>query len=222
MRCDECRARALHVDPKTRYVYTSGDNGLIIRYDPYTDTLAPTTMRLPGEYFVGLNAYSYPVIENFASDAEGRVYAGTSQGYLIRLDFAAGKLTDLGKPHVQRRVRAITVGHDGLVYMLAGEFERTCRLYTYNPRDGGYSELGVMAVDRSPYYARRAYQFDAMTTGIDGTIFCGESARGGKLFLYQSGPAPFAGTLNPANPPLERMKPMPTIHGPTTQPSKDS
>ena len=54
----------------------------------------------------------------------------------------------------------------------------------------------------------------AMVTGIDGTIFCGESERGGKLFLYLPGPAPFEGNLNPANPPLERMKPMPVIHGP--------
>jgi len=206
--------RALHVDPKTGCVYTSGDNGLIICYDPQNDTLSSTAMRLPGEYFVGLNAYSYPVVENFAVAADGPVYAGTSQGHLIRLDFAARKLTDLGKPRVQRRVRAITVGHDGLVYLLAGEFERTCRLYTYNPRDGGFSELGVLAVDRSPYYARRPYQFDAMVTGIDGTIFCGESERGGKLFLYLPGPAPFEGNLNPANPPLERMKPMPVIHGP--------
>lgn len=206
--------RALHVDAKTGRVYTSGDNGLIICYDPENDTLSSTTMRLPGEYHVGINAYSYPVIENFTMDSDGRLYAGTSHGFLVRLDLAANRLIVLGKPRVQRRMRAITAGQDGQIYMLAGEFERTCRLYTYNPRDGGFSELGVLAVDRSPYYARRAYQFDAMAVGIDGTIFCGNSERGGKLFFYLPGPAPFEGNLNPANPPLERMKAMPVIHGP--------
>jgi hypothetical protein len=207
--------RALHVDSKTGVVYTSGDNGIVVRYDPALDRLEPTSMRLPGEYHVGINAYSYPVVENFAVTSDGRVYAGTSDGFLIRLDFAAQKLTVLGKPRVQRRIRAIAAGQDGRVYLLAGEFERTCRLFSYNPGDdGGFSSFGPLAVDRSPYYARRPYQFDAMTVGSDGAIFCGESDRGGGLFIFLPGPAPFDGNLNPANPPLERMKVMPVIPGP--------
>ncbi len=43
----------------------------------------------------------------------------------------------------------------------------------------------------------RAYQFDAMTIGSDGMVFCGESDRGGKLFLYIPGPGVFKGLLNP-------------------------
>jgi hypothetical protein len=61
-------------------------------------------------------------------------------------------------------------------------------------------------VDRSPYYAKRAYQFDAMTVGPDGTVFCGESDRRGKLFFYIPGEDKFKGTLNPTNPVIQRQR----------------
>jgi len=64
----------------------------------------------------------------------------------------------------------------------------------------GYLDWGVLAVDRSPYYAKRAYQFDAMATGIDGTVFIGESDRRASLFLFFPGARRFNGNLNPSNP----------------------
>jgi hypothetical protein len=42
----------------------------------------------------------------------------------------------------------------------------------------------VIAVDRSPYYSWRGYQFDSMATGTDGTVYIGESERRSHLFLY--------------------------------------
>ena len=66
--------------------------------------------------------------------------------------------------------------------------------------------LGPFAVDRSPYYSRRAYQFDARAIGPDGAVFCGESDRGGKLFIYMPGPGTFKGLLNPTKPRVERMR----------------
>jgi hypothetical protein len=62
------------------------------------------------------------------------------------------------------------------------------------------------AVDRSPYYAHRAYQMDTMAVGPDGAIFCGENDRGGKLFIYQPGPGPFREGLNPTNAEMERQR----------------
>jgi hypothetical protein len=76
-----------------------------------------------------------------------------------------------------------------------------CKLYSYD-LDGqdGFRDWGVLAVDRSPYYAKRAYQFDAMSTGIDGTIFIGESDRRACLFLFIPGGEGFPGGFNPSNP----------------------
>ena len=199
--------RALYCDPKTGDVYTSGDNGLLIRYSPETDKIELTYMRLPGEYWEGLKSWDYPVVECFDTDCEGNVYAGTNDGYLVKLDFKNDDVIVLGKPRIMRRMRAMKVGKDNNIYMISGEFEKSCKLHTYDiTGKSGFSELGPFAVDRSPYYSKRAYQFDAMAIGPDGTVFCGESDRRGKLFFYIPGPGPFKGGLNPTNPVVERQR----------------
>ncbi|MBM3744601.1 MAG: hypothetical protein FJW34_02245 [Acidobacteria bacterium] len=199
--------RALYCHPKTGDVYTSGDNGFIVRYSPNTGKIEPTFMRLPGEYWEGLSSYDYPVIEAFETDSRGNVYAGTNDGYLIRLDFKNDDTVVLGKPRVMRRLRGMAAGKDGSLYLISGEFERSCKLHAWDLNgNGGFSDLGPFAVDRSPYYSHRAYQFDAIAVAVDGTVFCGESDRGGKLFLYLPGPGSFKGKLNPANPETERQR----------------
>ena len=205
-----CRSvpRALYCHPKTGDVSTSGDNGFLVRCSPATGKIEPTYMRLPAEYWEGLSSYDYPVAEAFVSDSRGDVYAGTNDGYLVRLDFERDETVVLGKPRIMRRLRAMAAGKNGKLYLISGEFERSCKLHTWDLEgSGGFSELGPFAVDRSPYYAHRAYQFDAMAVAGDGTVFCGESDRGGKLFLYLPGPGPFKGKLNPTNPETERQRP---------------
>lgn len=48
--------RALYCDPETGYVYTSGDNGFLVRYRPGEEKLELTWMRLPGEHWEGLKS----------------------------------------------------------------------------------------------------------------------------------------------------------------------
>lgn len=200
--------RALFCDAATGRVYTSGDNGWIVAFDPATGKFTPTDMRLPGEYWESLKSIDYPVVEAFVRDAAGKVYAGTSDGYLLRMEVAAQRLEVLGKPRVQRRLRALAAGRDGHLYMICGETDLMCKFYRYDLGGaGGFHDLGVLAVDRSPYYAKRAYRFDALAVGHDGTVFLGESDRRGKLFLYTPGAEPFPGDTNPTNPVVERMRP---------------
>ncbi len=198
--------RALHCDLLGN-VYTSGDNGLIVRYRPGAGKLELTQMRLPGDYWEGVSSYDYPVVEAFETDSDGRLYAATNDGYLVRLDLAREDTLVLGKPRIMRRIRAMKIARDGNLYLISGEFERTCKLHSYDLSGSrGFQELGPFAVDRSPYYSHRAYQFDAMAVGPDGAVFCGESARGGKLFIYRPGPGVFKGLLNPTNPVVDRQR----------------
>ena len=198
--------RALYCDPSSGCVYTSGDNGWLLRYDPKTEKIEMTDMHLPGEYWESYKSWDYPVVECFETDTTGNVYAGTDDGHLVRLDFENEQVVVLGKPRIMRRMRAMKVGKDGNLYMITGEFERICKLHTYDlSSQNGFTELGVFAVDRSPYYSKRAYQFDAMAIGADGAVFCGESDRRGKLFIYTPGPV-FKGQTNPTNPVVERMR----------------
>jgi len=199
--------RALYCDPKTGDVFTSGDNGFIIRYSPKTDKIELTWMRLPGEYWESLKSWDYPVVECFDTDSKGNVYAGTNDGHLLKLDFENDDVVVLGKPRIMRRMRAMKIGKDDNLYMITGEFERFCKLHTYDiTGKKGFCELGLFAVDRSPYYSKRAYQFDSMAIGVDGTVFCGESDRRGKLFMYIPGTGNFKGRLNPTNPVVERQR----------------
>ena len=212
-------------------VYTSGEDGFLVYYDPALDKVQSTGLKIPGEYYP-VQAYTgYPVVEYFAKDVmpqspgvpggisfslsrvavdngpdklklipqgyqhppetealpkdqKGLIYGGSSDGYLFSFDPAAQKLVNLGKPRVSRRLRALTGGKDGRVYMIAGERIEPCRLFSFDPQGGGFQDLGILAVDRSPYYSWRGYQFDAMVTGADGTIYVGESERRSHLFLY--------------------------------------
>ena len=200
-------ARALYCDPETGAIYTSGDNGFLLKYIPGSDELELTWMRLPGEYWEGLKSWDYPIIEQFVADCTGRVFASTHDGYLVELNFKTEVVKVLGKPRIMRRMRAMELGLNNKLYMITGEPERSCKLHTYDiAGEKGFRELGPFSVDRSPYYSKRSYQFDAMAIGADGTVFCGESDRDGKLYFYMPGEDEFDGMLNPTNPVVERQR----------------
>lgn len=198
--------RALYCDAETGYVYTSGDNGFIIRFIPQKNKFEKTHIRLPGEYWERLKSEDYPVVECFDTDCKGNLYATTNDGFLIKICLKTENRVVLGKPRVMRRCRAMKVGKDNKIYMITGELEKICKLHTYDlSGNEGFSELGVLAVDRSPYYQQNGFSFDCMAIGTDGTVFCGESDRRGKLYLYIPGPGTFKGDYNPTNPVLRRM-----------------
>ncbi len=202
--------RDLYIHPETGDVYTSGEQGIIVKFPKGGTEWELMQARLPGEYWEGLKSIDYPVIEHIDVDSRGRIFASTNDGYLIQLDIENDRVIVLGKPRVQRRMRAMKVGLDDKLYMITGEFGRFCKLQTYDLSGHlGFDELGPLSVDRSPYYAWRGYQFDAMAIGTDGTVFCGQSDRGGRLFFYMpsvTGSGPFPQVLNPTNAVIERMR----------------
>ncbi|MDD4190600.1 MAG: hypothetical protein PHI28_04675 [Mangrovibacterium sp.] len=182
-------------------VYSSGDNGLMQYYDPATGKIEMTGMRIPGEYWETQNYNAYPVVEQLVPALDGTVYGSTSDGFIFRMNLENETLAVLGKPRVERRVRAMTMGRDQQVYMICGEKDNVCRLFSYDAAEqNGFSDYGVLGVDRSPYYAKIGYQFDSMCTASDGTIFIGESDRRAKLFFYIPGGTIMKGVLNPTNP----------------------
>jgi hypothetical protein len=183
-------------------VYSSGDHGLIQYFDPLTGKMEITGMRIPGEYWETQNYNGFPVVEQLVPGTAGTIYGSTSDGFIFRMDAANEKLSALGKPRVERRVRAMTWGNDRQLYMICGEKGNVCRMFSYDlsGKDEGFKDYGVLGVDRSPYYAKIGYQFDSMCTAEDGTIFIGESDRRAKLFLYIPGGNIIKGVLNPTNP----------------------
>ena len=182
--------RALLVDDSGR-VFTSGTGGALIYYSPASGKLVRTGIQVPGDYYHVQFYRDHAVIECLALSPSGLIYGGTCDGYLFSLDSRgseprAMKLVNLGKARASRRLRCLAIGANGKVYFMAGERSaaRPCQCYCYDPHSGGFEDLGLLIVDRSPYYYWRGYQFDSMTTGIDGTIYLGESDRRAHLFLF--------------------------------------
>ena len=190
--------RALAVAPDGK-VWTSGDNGLLQCFDPATASFQSTLMRIPGEYWETQNYNAFPVVEQIFAETDGSLTGSTSDGFIFRAEPSDENLVNLGKPRVERRVRAMTKGLDGRYYMICGEKDNVCRLFSYAAGEG-FVDYGVLGVDRSPYYAKIAYQFDSMSTASDGSIFIGESDRRAKLFIYVPGAPVYKGVLNPTNP----------------------
>jgi len=178
-------SRALICDDSGR-VYFSGTKGMLNYYDPESGALVATNIEIPGDYYYLQFTKDYTAVEYFAKDKSGLIYGGTSDGYLFSFDSQNMELVNLGKVRESRRLRCLTVGQNGNVYIMAGEqsTSRPCQFYMYNPQTHGFKNLGMLAVDRSPYYYWRGQQFDCMTTGLDGTIYLGESERKSHLFLF--------------------------------------
>ena len=177
------RAMAVGCDGR---VYTSGQGGYLVCYNPETDKIERTEYLVPGDRFPGEDN-SYAVVEDFAVTEDGTIYGGTSDGYLFSFHLGEDvQLKNLGKPRSVRRIRAVTAGKNGKIYLISGERTSTmhCMLHSWEPARGSYEDLGLMFVDHSPHYYWRGYQFDAVTTGLDGTIFMGESEYRSHLFLY--------------------------------------
>ncbi len=177
--------RALVCDDAGR-VYTSGTNGILKYYCPKSGKIISTDLVIPSDDYLAHPYIDYAVVEYFARADSGLIYGGTSDGYLFSFDPENNELVNLGKPRAARRLRCLTVAKNGEVYMMAGERvpSKPCQLYVYAPQTGGFENLGILSVDRSPYYLHRGFQFDSMTTGEDGTVFFGESDRRSHLFVY--------------------------------------
>jgi hypothetical protein len=156
-------------------VYTSTDEGHILRFDIAKQELQTLAAEIPGE--------SMQVVEAWVK-VDDTLYGGTSEGFLFRFHPSSGEVDNLGKPMVALRIRGLAAGRDGMVYGLAGDRSVPNLLFRYDPAKHRLETLGGVAVNRSPYYLWKGQQFDAMATGTDGTIYMGESDRGGHLFFY--------------------------------------
>jgi len=180
-------------------VWTSGDDGLMRGFMPSIGEFCTTTMRIPGEYWETQACNLFPVVEQLFARADGTLVGTTSDGFVFEAQPNRNRLVSWGKPRVERRIRAASVDKDGRLYLIAGEKDNVCRLFSFD-KENGYLDYGVLGVDRSPYYAKIAYQFDAMATAADGTVLIGESDRRAKLFLFIPGGEIMPGVLNPTNP----------------------
>jgi hypothetical protein len=171
--------RALAVDQDGN-VFTSGEGGKLYRFDIKAQQLKRLDIGVPT--VPGREVYNR--VDAWTSDPEGNLYGGTSDGYLFRLNPTKLTVVNLGKPLNQYRIRGLVMAHDGKLYGIGGNDDEMARLFSYDPVSGVYEILGMIDVNRRPYYSWQGYVFDAMVIGLDGTIYMGQAERKSKLYLY--------------------------------------
>jgi hypothetical protein len=171
--------RALVVD-KEGDVYTTGGAGNFVRLRAKAQELEELKLFAPT--VPGREAYNR--VDAWAQDEAGKLYGGTSDGYLFRLDPGHPRVDNLGKPLNQYRIRGLVFSRNGKLYGIGGDNDELARLFSYDPASGVYEMLGMIDVNRRPYYSWQGYVFDAMVAGPDGTVYMGQAERKSKLYLY--------------------------------------
>ncbi len=126
----------------------------------------------------------YSRVDAWTQDRAGNLYGGTSDGYLFRFDPARLRADNLGKPLSQYRIRGLVAAPNGKLYGIGGDDDDMARLFSYSPSTGVYEMLGMIDVNRRPYYSWQGYVFDAMAVGANGTIYMGQAERKLKLYLF--------------------------------------
>jgi sugar lactone lactonase YvrE len=171
--------RAMVIDDNG-LVWGAGDYGALFHYDPESGTITHhPELRLPSE----LGREFKTILDAMVLAPDGTIYGGTSDGFLFRFDPTSPKIVNLGKPMWQYRIRGLAFSQEGDLYGVGGERGGAARLFVYRTTEGSYENLGLLDVNRSPYYAWLAFEADSMLAGPDGTIFIGESGRISHLYL---------------------------------------
>lgn len=176
---DKMMSRMLVVDMDGN-VFASGENGSIYEFDLKAQTLAKLAIQAPA--IPGREPWTR--VDAFILDTSGAVYGGTSDGYLFRLDPKKRIVTNLGKPLNQYRIAGLVIGAGGKLYGVGGNEDEMAHLFRYDPSSGAYDMLGMVDVNRRPYYTWQAYVIGALTSDAYGTVYIGENERVSKLYLF--------------------------------------
>ena len=165
--------------------YTSGEGGYLFRLSAGTGALEKLALTLPS--VPGREPFNR--VDAWAVGGNGEViYGGTSDGYLFRFFPKESRIENLGKPLNQYRTRGLVLALNGKLYGVGGDDDEMARLFSYDPARGAYELLGMVDVNRRPYYSWQAYVIDAVALGLDGTIYFGQCERKSKLYLYYPEP----------------------------------
>jgi sugar lactone lactonase YvrE len=149
-------------------VYGSCGEGYLFRYEPGKGEIVETDIRLPGESVR---------LDSLARDTKGLVYGACwESGHLFSFEPARQKVTVLGQPNPGPRLPALVFGTDGLLYGAAGGGDqyntRTAFIFSYDPGSGKTEEVGDIF---DPDSGIRGQRMHAMTVGLDGVLYAGET-----------------------------------------------
>ena len=199
-------AKAIHVR-EDGTLYTSGWDGQILKYDPRVEeagkrfTAIGYVPSVPGrQHWNRIDE----IVERF-----GKLYLGTSDGYVVRLDPETDEVENFGKPIRSIEVMGLAFSPlDGRLYGVSGGgLEGMSRLWCYDLERGTY-EIDYPAIQVFP----NRHQVGDVVCTDDGTLVMSEAVRVGNLWVLRPGGRKEwekSGVLEKANPQESRPKPDP-------------
>ncbi|MBU0715436.1 MAG: hypothetical protein KJ964_08780 [Verrucomicrobia bacterium] len=169
----------------TGEVYGTGEGGRFFRYRPETGDFALLECRLPGLAV----RQDWNAAECLCKDDAGQIYGGTTDGYLFRLDPASQRVTNFGKPSLERPLVGLT-WHKGVIYGVCGGENGLAHLFAYEIAAANFTDLGMLnyiPCEGGPFGNERltpwsAWRIGALTQDAFGTIYLGENDSRGHLF----------------------------------------
>jgi hypothetical protein len=188
LRPEDYLSRRLIVDGKGRVLGSLPINR-IFRFDPATrhfDVLA----QLPAVW----NRQVLGRADAWALAADGRIYgASAGDGLLFRLDPDTGALANLGSTVSAPRLRGLAFAADGMLYGIAGGGPRYSHLFRYDPRSGGFTDLGqpqfpILSPGVPAGLQWRGFQLAALAVSEDGrTVVMGDEELMSQLMVFPVG-----------------------------------
>ena len=161
-------------------VYGSCSEGYLFTYDSAKRELTETDAKLPGK-----DTYR---IDSMVLGDDGLMYAGAWEtGIVFSIEPKSLKVKELCCPNDGPRLPALVV-RDGLIYGAAGGGSqygtRGALLFEYNPKTSSYREIGPIVDKDAGVEAARVH---AMTVGLDGTLYAGETGSTRSTYSDASG-----------------------------------
>jgi hypothetical protein len=173
-------ARAIHVMPDG-VLYTSGWDGRIIKYDPAVPN--PRDRFTAVAYLPCIPGRQYWNRVDEIVERDGKLWMGTSDGYIFRFDPATNEIDNFGKP-----IRAIeTMGLsfstlDGCLYGISGgDIEGVSRFWCFDPSKHTF-EVDYPSVQG---FAKKPMSDIECTD--DGTLVMAETGRVANLWILTTG-----------------------------------
>jgi len=149
------------------FASTPGKNAIrLFKYSPHEDKIHWFSYGIPK-----IDERDSGYIDVMLNGKDGYIYIGGVSGSLTRLNPQTGETELLGKPCPGKRLSALALGPDGLIYGIGGN-ENKARVFAFNRKKKRFIDLGPVYDAKLGIYA---YQIHDMVITEDLVIFAGEN-----------------------------------------------
>ena len=179
-------SRALVIDREGR-VYGSQPGGSVFRFSPAGESFEVMDDKLPEVW----GRAPLARVDSWAVSPDGMLFGGNAgDGQLFKLNPETGGLTNLGKPIMMPRLKALAFAGDGKLYGVAGGKPGYAHLFSYDPEGEGFRDLGnprfpMVAPGIEQGIPWRGFQIATMAVSEDGRyVVMGEDEALSQLMVF--------------------------------------